>query len=197
MRARAVVLGLAVTLAVPAAACGNDGEPTAATGTTTTTAPTTATTATTASDGDATTTAAPAGATPDPCTLVAAAEVEAVAGLGATAAAEDGESIDGLAFRQCVWEAEATSSLVAVAVVEGADRYEQHAERGLGEPVDGLGDEALVEAGVSLETHGATGGRTVVVLDGDRTVSVAVKRQGETPVDEVVTLAASVLDRLG
>jgi len=73
-----------------------------------------------------------------------------------------------------------------------------HEERDRGEPVEKLGDRALVETGTSLEDFGGTGGRTVFVLDGDRTLVVALDRgrSEEVTVDAVVELARSAHERL-
>ena len=136
----------------------------------------------------------------DPCALLGADEIQFLIGPN-TSEQESGTSVDGAGFTQCVWETEDHGPRVGVAVVEGRERYDQRVgfvEDGEfdGEMVDDLGDGAVVIPGVSLETTGGTGGRTATVLVGDQTVAVAVKLDGETSVQDVVTTTESVLGRL-
>jgi hypothetical protein len=132
----------------------------------------------------------------DACELVTRDEIEASVRRVPESDRRSGDTLDGFALSQCVWEA--GDRRLAVAVVESSARYRQHERRGRGEPVRELGDAALVETGTSLEDRGGTGGRTVFVLDGDRTLVVAFDHGGETRVSmgAVVDLARSAHARL-
>jgi hypothetical protein len=136
------------------------------------------------------------GRSADSCKLLTNDEIAARIGGGFEPEAKTGRTLDAFALSQCVWEA--GDAKVAVAVVGSAERYRMHEKRDLGEPVEGLGDAALVETGTSLEDRGGTGGRTVFVLDGDRTLVVALDRgrSEEVTVDAVVELARSAHERL-
>lgn len=134
-----------------------------------------------------------AGGVPDACSLVEPAEVEALIGA-AEPVGETDTAIDGFAYSQCNWEND--DGLFLVAVIEGAERYESHQDNLPGEPLAGVGDEALTAPGVSSETMGATGGRTISALVGGRTLVVALRVPGETTVELVQPIAATVADRL-
>lgn len=134
------------------------------------------------------------GELPDACGLLEAAELEPVVGSVEPEAERD-TSIDGLDYRQCTWES--ADTLLIVAVVDGSERFETHVANLGGEPVDGVGDEALVATGMSSETRGGTGGRTISARVGDRTVVVALRLPGETPTDAVLPLAQAVAGRVG
>ncbi len=148
------------------------------------------------SDDDATetTTAADDVALPDACGLVDEADIEALIGPAGNEL-EVGETLDGLAFSQCVWEND-TRQMVGVALTTSTARFASHLENLPGEPVEGLGFQAITVGGVSLETTGATGGRTISISDGDRTVVVALRLEGQTTLDAVRPLAESVLANL-
>lgn len=138
------------------------------------------------------------GELPDACGLLEGAEVEALIGL-ATEDPEEGVAVDGVAYRQCAWRSVADSSLVVVAVVEGTERHEMHREvmaSANGEPEEGIGERAFTSGGVSSETFGATGGRTISAVVDGRTLVVALKLQGETTLDLVAPLATTVAERL-
>lgn len=138
------------------------------------------------------------GELPDACGLLEGAEVEALIGL-ATEDPEEGVAVDGVAYRQCAWRSVADSSLVVVAVVEGTERHEMHREvmaSANGEPEEGIGERAFTSGGVSSETFGATGGRTISAVVDGRTLVVALKLQGETTLDVVAPLATTVAERL-
>ena len=134
------------------------------------------------------------GGVPDACDLLDAAEVEPFVGV-VEPESEAGTSIDLLAYSQCEWETD--DALVVLAIVGGAERFETHRDNLPGEPVEGLGDEALTFPGVSSETRGGSGGRTISVRVGDRTLVVALRIEGETTVDLVRPLAEAALGRLG
>jgi hypothetical protein len=136
------------------------------------------------------------GGLPDACGLLDADEVEALIGP-ATAEADGGTTIDMLNFDECIFEADEGRGIVGVAITSSRSRYDMHVERLDGEAVDGLGDEAFMAVGMSLETKGATGGRTVSMLVDGRTVVVALRIEGDTPPEVARTLAESVLTRLG
>lgn len=133
-----------------------------------------------------------AAAIPDACGLVDAAELDALV-PGAEPEADDGTAIDGLDYSQCTWETEETTLIVAV--VEGSTRFEMHQDHLQGEPLDGVGEDALVAPGVSSETTGATGGRTVSALVDGNTLSVALRLTGQTTNEDVVPLATAVVER--
>jgi hypothetical protein len=136
------------------------------------------------------------GGLPDACGLLDADEFEALIGP-ATAEADGGTTIDMLNFDECIFEADEGRGIVGVAITSSRSRYDMHVERLDGEAVDGLGDEAFMAVGMSLETKGATGGRTVSMLVDGRTVVVALRIEGDTPPEVARTLAESVLTRLG
>jgi len=131
---------------------------------------------------------------PDACTLVEPAEVEELIGA-AEPEGENDVAIDGLRYSQCSWEND--DGLFIVAVVEGRDRYDLHTQNLPGEPLDGVGDEALTAPGVSSETKGATGGRTISALVGGRTLVVALRVEGQTTVEMVAPIATTIAGRLG
>lgn len=134
------------------------------------------------------------GALPAACDLVDPAALPD--GLAAvTPEADDDTAIDGLDYSQCTWESE--DVLLVVAVIDGPARYEMHAENLPGEPLSGVGDEAITAPGISSETRGGSGGRTVSALVGDRTLVVALRLEGETTPDDVVPLATAAVDRMG
>lgn len=133
------------------------------------------------------------GAVPDACTLVEPAEVEALVG-DATGTEERDVALDGLEYSQCTWENE--ESMLIVAVVGGPERHEMHQDTLPGDPLEGVGDQAITAPGVSSETTGATGGRTISALVDDRTLVVALKVPGQTTVDLVAPIATTVADRL-
>jgi hypothetical protein len=184
MRPRVILLALAVALPV-AAGCGDGGDDGSE-------KPTTGTdTGTVQSGGGGGSTAG----APDACSLLEDGEVSASVGGAAKPDERTGQTIDGFDLSQCEWKG--ADGTVTVAVVGTPKRFEQHRERGLGEPVDGLGDGGLVERGTSLETRGSTSGRTVFVLDGDRTLVVALNRgRADVPPDDVVELARAAHGRL-
>ena len=130
---------------------------------------------------------------PDACSLVEPSEVEALIGA-AEPVGETDTAIDGFAYSQCNWEND--DGLFLVAVIEGPTRYESHQDNLAGEPLDGVGDEALTAPGVSSETMGATGGRTISALVDGTTLVVALKVPGETSIDLVQPIATTVADRL-
>jgi hypothetical protein len=132
----------------------------------------------------------------DACELLTSDEVEARLGRAPAPEKKTGKTLDGFALSQCVWEE--GDGRLAVAVVGSGERYRMHEQRDQGEPVEGLGDGALVETGTSLEDRGGTGGRTVFVVDGNRTLVVALDegRQKEVTVDAVVDVARSAHARL-
>lgn len=132
---------------------------------------------------------------PDACGLVDQAEVEALIGPAAIEN-EAGQTLDGLDFNQCVWESDESGQLIGVALTSTTTRFESHLDNLPGDPVDGLGDDAITAGGVSLETTGATGGRTISMANGDRTVVVALRLDGQTTLDAVRPLAESVLANL-
>jgi hypothetical protein len=135
-----------------------------------------------------------AGAIPDACSLVEPAEVEALVG----AAEPEGETetaIDGLEYSQCIWETD--DAMLVVAVVEGEDRFAMHGENLPAEPLEGVGDEAITAPGVSSETRGATGGRTISALVDGNTLVVALRVPGETSIDLVAPIATTIAGRLG
>lgn len=167
-------------------ACGDDDDSAA---TSPTTADDPAADDGTDDDGEA----ADGGSVPDACTLVEPAEVEALIGA-ATGEEERDVALDGLEFSQCTWETE--ESMLIVAVVDGPERHEMHQDTLPGEPLEGVGDQAITAPGVSSETTGATGGRTISALVGDLTLVVALKVPGETTVDLVAPIAATVADRV-
>lgn len=134
------------------------------------------------------------GEVPDACGLVEAAEVEALIGEAASPESEADVAIDGLAYSQCSWET--ADALFVVAVVEGTDRHEMHREIPNAEDVDGVGDRAITAGGVSSETMGATGGRTISAEVDGSTLVVALKVQGQTTVDLVAPIATTVAERL-
>lgn len=133
-----------------------------------------------------------AAAIPDACTLVDDAELGALV-PGAEPEPEEGTAIDGLDYSQCTWETEETTLIVAV--VEGSTRFEMHQDHLQGEPLDGVGEDALVATGVSSETRGDTGGRTVSALVDGNTLSVALRLTGQTTNEDVVPLATAVVER--
>lgn len=140
---------------------------------------------------------AAAGDLPDSCELLTAEEVEALIG-SATPEGEDDVAIDGVAYSQCFWEDADGEELIGVGVVDTTARYDMHAENmPTQEDVAGLGDEAIAFPGISSETRGATGGRTISISVDGRTVVVSLRLLGETPVDTVVPLAEAVLSRMG
>lgn len=132
---------------------------------------------------------------PDACDLLDGADVEALIGPAVTES-DSGQTLDGLAFSECVWSNE-TRQMVGVALTSTTTRFDSHVANIGGDPVDGLGDEAITMGGVSLETTGATGGRTISMAVGDRTVVVGLRVEGQTTVDMVRPLAESVLASLG
>ncbi|MBK5222106.1 MAG: hypothetical protein JJE52_04370 [Acidimicrobiia bacterium] len=132
------------------------------------------------------------GELPDACSLLDPAELSPLVG-DVEPEAESGTAIDMLDFSQCAWETDDT--MVVVAVRDGPARYEMHRDNLPSEPVDGLGDEAVTMAGVSSETVGATGGRTVSALVGGRTVVVALRIEGQTTLDVVRPLAQAAIER--
>jgi hypothetical protein len=167
MRPRLLLCALALTPVTALAACGGDDET------------------------DASSTPAEVQA----CELLEDGEVAAKVGDGAAGAPRTGQTIDGFDLRQCEWKG--ANGTVTVAVVGSPERFEMHKQRGLGEPVDSIGDGGLVERGTSLESRGSTRGRTVFVLDGDRTLVVALDRgSADVAPDEVVALARSAHGRL-
>ena len=103
----------------------------------------------------------------------------------------------------CAWvgpETEAgDSNSLAVEVYSSRFAYERLTGQlaGVGEPVAGLGDEAVALEGFSSQTLGSTCGRTVVALLGERTLQVALCL-GDTPVtiDQVVAVAQQAAGRL-
>jgi hypothetical protein len=139
---------------------------------------------------------APRAAASDACELLTDAEIAVRLGGAAEPIERGGRTLDDFALSQCRWER--GDARIGVAVVGSAERYRQHERRDLGEPVTGLGEAALVERGTSLEDRGGTGGRTVFVRDGDRTLVVALDlgRQQEVTADAVVELARSAHERL-
>ena len=129
------------------------------------------------------------------CDLLTAEEVEAHTGPDPSLDPRAGKTLDGFDLSQCVWSA--GGRRVGVAVVGSTERYELHDSLDRGERVRGLGDGAVVESGTSLEDRGDTEGRTAFVLDGERTLVVAVDIGDERPaVDEVAELARTALGRL-
>jgi hypothetical protein len=165
---------LALAVALPAAAgCGDGGE----------------------ADSERSTTQSGTGtagsAATDACSLLEDGEVAARVGGAARAVPRTGDTLDGFPLSQCEWKG--PDGRVTVVVIASPKRFEMHADRGLGEPVRGLGDGALVEQGTSLESRGGTSGRTVFVLHGDRTLVVALDRgrQEEVATDEIVEVARS------
>ena len=134
-----------------------------------------------------------AGAIPDACTLVDAADVEALV-PGATPEAETSMSLDALEYSQCEWES--GDALLIVNVVEGPNRFEMHRDHLRGEAIDGLGDDALVAEGISSETRGSTDGLTVSSLVDGNTLVVALKLDRDTTQDDVVPLATTAAERL-
>lgn len=134
------------------------------------------------------------GALPSACDLVDPTALPADL-AAASPESDDGTSIDGLGYSQCTWESEET--LLVVAVVDGPERYEMHVENLPGEPLDGVGDEAITAPGISSETRGASGGRTVSALVGDRTLVVALRLDGETTPADVLPFASAAVERLG
>lgn len=169
-------ISLALVLALLAAGCGDDDEPAS-------TAPPE--------------TKAPTAAVADACELLTGEDVSAALGRTPRPDERSGRTIDGFALSQCVWEE--GERTVAAAVIASPERYRQHERRGRGEAVEGVGEAALVETGMSLEDRGGTGGRTVFVLDGGRTLVVALRRgreEQDVTVDEVVGLARSAHGRL-
>ena len=179
MSARAILLAAAVALPV-ATGCGGDEDGDSSP----------------PAKGEDTRAAEPRGPDADACELLTTDEIEARIPRAAAPDEKTGRTLDDFPLSQCAWEA--GDSMVAVAVVGSSERYRMHKARGRGEPLDGLGDAALVETGTSLEDRGGSGGRTVFVLDGDRTLVVALDRgrQAEVTVDEVAELARSAHRRL-
>jgi len=113
---------------------------------------------------------------------------------------DSGKALDGFRFEECTWESPAGGK-ITVGVVSSAARYTsiERALRGAPglERVDGVGDEAFTASGFSSEERGGTGGRTVYIRDGERTVLVALDPgEGETPPARVVGLAKDALDGL-
>lgn len=105
-------------------------------------------------------------------------------------------AIDGLSYSQCFWEDAEGNQMIGVGVVETTDRFDMHVGNMPSyEELPGLGDEAIAFPGVSSETRGATGGRTISISVDDRTVTVSLRLDGETPVDAVTPLAEAVLAR--
>jgi hypothetical protein len=135
-----------------------------------------------------------AASVPDACKLLPDAEVAELIGGTAKPEAKTGQTIDEFPLSQCVWERGKAG--VAVAVVGSPERYQQHKKRGAGEPVKDLGDAALVEPGTSLEDRGGTGGQTVFVRDGERTLVVAFNSGRDTSPDAAVDVARKVHARL-
>lgn len=136
------------------------------------------------------------GELPDACGLLDQAEIEALIGP-AVSEREEGQTLDGLNFSQCVWENDDSGQLVGMALTTTTTRFDSHVDNLSGDPVAGLGDDAVTMGGVSLETTGATGGRTISIAHGDRTVVVGLRIDGQTTVDMVRPLADSVLAALG
>jgi hypothetical protein len=136
-----------------------------------------------------------AASVPDACELLPDAEVAKLLGSVPKPEKKDGQTLDEFPLSQCVWEEGKAG--VAVAVVGSTQRYRQHEQRGVGEPVKGLGEAALVEPGTSLEDRGGTRGRTLFVRDGDRTLVVALNGgDRDVSVDAIVDLARDVHARL-
>jgi hypothetical protein len=133
---------------------------------------------------------------PHACALVEPAEVEALIGPADEDGIE-GRALDGARYTQCFWDGHDGITMIGVSVVATRARYDLHASTLPDfEPLDGLGDEALAAPGVSSETRGATGGRTVSIRIGEVSVVVALRYEDVTPVDEVRPLAESVVSRL-
>lgn len=183
----AVLLSVGV---VVLAACGDDESSTPGTS-----APNTSHESTTTGEEAGDDQSANEVALPDSCGLLDQGEVEALIGPGVTKN-EAGQTLDGLEFNQCVWEHDESGQLIGVVLTTTTTRYESHVDNLPVEAVEGLGDEAVTMGGVSLETTGATGGRTISIADGGRTVVVALRLDGQTTLDAVRPLAESVLARL-
>ncbi len=196
--ARVNAIAVALAIAALASGCGDDDEGVFEEGsgpvetTTTTTDASTDTGAATETDGrDG---GAPGASAPNACELLPEDRVKALIGAASKPEEKDGQTLDGFPLSQCVWERGEAG--VAVAVVGSPERYLQHKKRG-GDAVEDLGDAALVERGTSLEDRGGTGGRTVFVRDGERTLVVALNTgERETSVDAAVDLAREVHGRL-
>jgi hypothetical protein len=134
---------------------------------------------------------------PSACDLVEDAEVEALIGPAEPELIE-GRAIDGVEYSQCFWDGEDGVTMVGVTVVDTRARYDLHVQSSMNpEPVDGLGDEALMAPGVSSETRGATGGRTVSMRFGEQTLMVSVRLDDQTLPENVLPLAELVAARFG
>ena len=133
---------------------------------------------------------------PHACELVEPDEVEALIGPADEEGIE-GRALDGARYTQCFWDGHDGTTMIGVSIVDTRARYDMHASTlPEFEPLADLGDEALAAPGVSSETGGATGGRTVSIRVGDISVVVALRYEGVTPVEEVRPLAESVVSRL-
>ncbi len=117
-----------------------------------------------------------AGEVADACKLLTDAEVTQQLGNGAKRERKAGTSLDEHPFTQCRWTA--GKKEIGVVVIATTARFETHSKLAGGSTVSGLGDAATVRRGTSLETRGGTGGRTVTVKDGGRTLVVALDLGG-------------------
>ena len=152
-----------------------------------------------------------AGRAQDACGLLTSAEVAAQLRGRATRERKSGSSLDGHPFSQCRWTA--GKRKIGVVVVASTARYETQRKLAGGQRTGGLGDAAVAREGTSLETTGGTGGRTVAIKDGDRSLVVAldlggtvgatfdpsgskVRRDDPVSTADVVALARKALGRL-
>lgn len=133
----------------------------------------------------------------DPCELLTADEVEAALGVDASPSGPETGFGTGAG---CSWEADDAELGVFVATSNHFTQMQGNYDDGNIDytTVRGVGDEAMLVDGFSSASSFSTDGATLVILDGDRTVTVAIERD-DAPIGEsdLVPLAKKVLDRLG
>jgi hypothetical protein len=193
MRARAITtrrawaMALGVALALGAAACGDDDDDAAADTGDTAAASAASVDDTAVDDTAVDDTAAPLVLPDDACTLVPTDEVEAATGLALGEPAVGGDERRGV----CTYSAADSGGVGVTVGVEPTDRFDEKAEASRtalgveGEPVDGLGDEAL-SFFTDVDFPEGLGG-VLVLVDGV-TIDVTVQGAG----DEASTAAAGL-----
>lgn len=176
-------LALAALLALPLAACGDDGDgDDAVEATTTTAAPDT-----TVED------TVPVVPLDDACELVA--DAAEVSGLTLAEPFTDGDE----RRRVCVFTPSSDDQVPLTVGVQAGSRFDEKAEQseaavGPGEPVDGLGDEALFVYDDSDIPEGVGG---VLVAVGDLTIDITIQGVDEaTARRATVAIAEAAVSRL-